>query len=120
MSKEELTTGEAAVRLGESDRLVRLWCKQGRFPNARLVSHPRGDYWTIPVGDLKTFVKPKPGPAPKPKTNDAPASKKKGSLPATPKFGSIELQTKTTRKLDQTVKRAAEKEMGGRKKGGKR
>lgn len=78
MSVEELTTSEAASRLGESDRLVRLWCKQGRFPNARLVSHPRGDYWTIPASDLKSFVKPRPGPAPKPKTNGAGASKKKG------------------------------------------
>jgi hypothetical protein len=69
MSTEELTTSEAAARLGESDRLVRLWCKQGRFPNARLVSHPRGDYWTIPASDLKSFVKPKPGPVPKLKSN---------------------------------------------------
>jgi hypothetical protein len=81
MSVEELTTSKAAARLGESDRLVRLWCKQGRFPNARLVEHPRGDYWVIPAGDLKTFVKPKPGPVPKAKLNGtAPAKKgaKKG------------------------------------------
>jgi len=76
MSTEELTTGEAAARLGESDRLVRLWCKQGRFPNARLVSHPRGDYWTIPAGDLKTFVKPKPGPVPKSKADGQKPTKK--------------------------------------------
>ncbi len=76
MSTEELTTGEAAARLGESDRLVRLWCKQGRFPNARLVSHPRGNYWTIPARDLQDFVKPRPGPAPNPKAAKTLAKRK--------------------------------------------
>lgn len=65
MSANELTTTQAAAHLGESDRLVRLWCQQGRFPNARRVEHPRGDYWVIPTGDLKDFIKPKPGPKPK-------------------------------------------------------
>lgn len=65
MGKSGLMTKEAADRLGESDRLVRLWCQQGRFPNARLVEHPRGDYWLIPARDLARFVKPKPGPIPK-------------------------------------------------------
>ncbi|MBA3766892.1 MAG: hypothetical protein H0W99_07870 [Acidobacteria bacterium] len=32
----------------------------------------------------------------------------------------IESQTKTTRKLDRTVKRDAEKQMAGKKKGGKK
>jgi len=62
---EDLTTKQAAERLGESDRVVRLWCAGGRFPNARRVEHPRGDYWIIPAADLKNFVKPKPGPVPK-------------------------------------------------------
>lgn len=66
MSSKELTTKEAAAQLGESDRLVRLWCQQERFPNARRVAHPRGDYWLIPAGDLARFVKPRPGPVPKP------------------------------------------------------
>ena len=76
MSTETLTTSEAAARLGESDRLVRLWCKQGRFPGAKLVEHPRGDYWTIPASDLKGFVKPKPGPVPKAKANGSFSAKK--------------------------------------------
>lgn len=75
MGNETLTTGEAAARLGESDRLVRLWCKQGRFPGAKLVEHPRGDYWTIPAGALKDFVRPKPGPVPKAKP-EKPAGKR--------------------------------------------
>ncbi len=75
MNKNELTTKEAAARLEESDRLVRLWCQQGRFPNAHLVEHPRGDYWSIPAHDVQNFIKPKPGPVPKQATA---ASKKKG------------------------------------------
>jgi hypothetical protein len=74
--KDELTTRQAAERLGESDRLVRLWCQQERFPGAHLVEHPRGDYWLIPVSDLEGFVKPKPGPVPKAKPETA---TKKGS-----------------------------------------
>ena len=70
MAKSELMTREAAKRLGESERLVRLWCKQGRFPHARLVAHPRGDYWVIPERDLKGFDKPKPGRMPARKTFD--------------------------------------------------
>ncbi len=34
--------------------------------------------------------------------------------------GTIASQTKTTRKLDRTVKRDAEKQMAGKKKGGKK
>lgn len=77
MNKDELTTRKAAERLGESDRLVRLWCKQGRFPGAHLVEHPRGDYWLIPAGDLQNFVKPKPGPVPKPKGEGQKKGKKR-------------------------------------------
>ncbi len=65
MNKSELTTKEAATQLGESERLVRLWCQQGRFPNAHRVEHPRGDYWVIPIDDTRNFTKPKPGPVPK-------------------------------------------------------
>jgi hypothetical protein len=79
MNGKELTTSEAAATLGESDRLVRLWCQQGRFPNARRVKHPRGDYWVIPTSDLKDFVKPKPGPVPKAKADDQSTAKKQSS-----------------------------------------
>jgi len=64
---KELTTTEAAERLGVAQVTVRLWCKQGRFPHARLVEHPRGDYWLIPPGDLNGVAPRKPGPVPKAK-----------------------------------------------------
>ncbi len=69
MNKSEFTTKEAAAELDESERLVRLWCQQGRFPHARRVEHPRGDYWLIPKHDVESFTKPKPGPVPKASSN---------------------------------------------------
>jgi len=75
MNTEGLTTREAAARLDESERLVRLWCQQGRFPHARRVEHPRGDYWVIPPRDIKGFVKPRPGPVPKAKPEQANSKK---------------------------------------------
>ena len=93
MTENELTTRQAAERLGESDRVVRLWCQQGRFASAHLVEHPRGDYWAIPENDLKNFVKPKPGPVPKAKAEE------------------------TTHGLNTAFKAATER---GKKKGGKK
>ena len=85
MNKSELTTREAAAALDESERLVRLWCQQGRFPNARRVEHPRGDYWVVPSSDVATFTKPKPGPTPKAKAEDA--TTKRTTTKATAKKG---------------------------------
>ncbi len=58
MADQELTTTEVAERLKAADVTVRLWCRQGRFPNARLVEHPRGDYWVIPESEVKKFEPP--------------------------------------------------------------
>jgi len=71
MANQELTTTEAAERLNVADVTVRLWCRQGKFPNARAVSTPRGSIWYIPENDLKTFQQPKTGRPPK-----APAKKR--------------------------------------------
>lgn len=61
----DLTTTQVAARLGVGKSTVNLWCTQGRFKNARLEVHPRGDYWLIPEADLVNFVKPKMGRPPK-------------------------------------------------------
>jgi transcriptional regulator with XRE-family HTH domain len=114
MSKR-LTTSEVAQRLGVGKSTVNLWCNQGRFPNAEHVEEARGPVWYIPDSDLVGFEKPAKGRPPK--ANGAAPSKKKSALPATPKLGTIETQTRTTRRLDQSVKRDAEREMGGKKKG---
>jgi len=67
----DLTTSEVATRLGKENRLVRLWCQQGRFPNARAEETPRGPVWYIPESDLKGFTAPTMGRPPKPKSGTA-------------------------------------------------
>lgn len=77
MTNSELTSTQVAERFDVSPATVRLWCSQGKFAHARLVEHPRGDYWVIPENDLKGFEPPKMGRPPKPKANGA--GGKKGS-----------------------------------------
>jgi excisionase family DNA binding protein len=57
----ELTTSQAAERLGVGKSTVNLWCRQGRFPNARSEDTPRGPVWLIPESDLENFSPPKMG-----------------------------------------------------------
>jgi hypothetical protein len=73
---KNLTTSEAAEKLKVAPVTVRLWCRQGRFPNAYSEDTPRGVVWYIPPGDLSDVEPRKPGPVPKSKTNGA--AKKKG------------------------------------------
>jgi excisionase family DNA binding protein len=78
MSDRELTTAEAAERLNVAERTIRLWCQQGRFPNARPEETPFGAYWKIPEIDLKDFQPPKMGrPRKEPATTPAKKSRKK-------------------------------------------
>jgi excisionase family DNA binding protein len=118
MRGEMLTTSQVAERLGVGRSTVNLWCRQGKFPNAEARQEVIGNVWYVPESDLEGFQPPKMGrPPSKTKANGAAPSKKKSALPATPKLGTIETQTRTTRRLDQSVKRDAEREMGGKKKG---
>ena len=64
-SMGDLTTKQAAERLGKDGRLVRLWCQQGRFPHAYLQETPRGPIWLIPENDLKGFEPPPMGRPPR-------------------------------------------------------
>ena len=56
-----LTTGEAAERLGAAQVSIRVWCQQGRFPNAKHF----GRDWMIPETDLAGFEKRDRGRPPK-------------------------------------------------------
>ena len=76
MDKTELSTSEVAHQLKVGKSTVNLWCQQGRFKNARLVEHPRGNYWTIPASDLIGFEKPKMGRPPKTKAESSKVSRK--------------------------------------------
>lgn len=64
---ERLTTSKAAERLKVSQPTVKLWCRQGKFPNAELVETPRGPVWMIPNADLENFEPPRMGRPPKAK-----------------------------------------------------
>jgi excisionase family DNA binding protein len=50
---ELLTVIQAAERLAAGESSVRIWCAEGRFPNARHY----GKMWLIPETDLAGFVK---------------------------------------------------------------
>ncbi len=67
----ELTTTQAADRLGVGKSTVNLWCRQGRFPNAYAKEEARGAVWYIPESDLKGFSPPAMGRPPKPKPGKA-------------------------------------------------
>jgi excisionase family DNA binding protein len=64
---EKLTTAQVAERLDVSRPTVKLWCRQGRFPNALLEEETRGPVWRIPESDLKDFSPPTMGRPPKAK-----------------------------------------------------
>jgi len=62
---DELTAAQVAERLEVGRSTVNLWCRQGKFPGARIEASPVGDYWMIPASDLKDFQPPKRGRTPK-------------------------------------------------------
>ena len=51
-SAKILTVKQAAERLESSRSTIRLWCQQGKFPNAKKIVTPVGEHWEIPEGDL--------------------------------------------------------------------
>jgi hypothetical protein len=59
-----LTTTQAAALLKVAQPTVKLWCRQGKFPNAQLEETPRGPVWQIPESDLENFETPKIGRPP--------------------------------------------------------
>jgi excisionase family DNA binding protein len=81
----DLTIQQAAERLGVGRSTVNLWCRQGRFPNARVEETPLGSYWLIPERDLVGFEPPKMGRPPKSEAVAAKptkAAKKPGAKPS--------------------------------------
>ena len=56
-----LTTKQAAEKIGVKQVTVRSWCEKGLFKNARKENSPRGEYWIIPEADLEGFEPPPKG-----------------------------------------------------------
>ncbi len=73
-----LKVPDVAERLNVLTSTIRIWCRNGRFPNAVHEETLRGPVWLIPESDLKGFEKRERGRPPKNKsvTN----GKKKGSV----------------------------------------
>jgi hypothetical protein len=59
MSGTELSTTQAAKKMGVSVHTIRLWCRRGLLPHAREVQESRGSVWVIPERDLEGFEPPK-------------------------------------------------------------
>ena len=57
----DLATKDVARRLRKGVSTISLWCRQGRFPNARAEETPRGPVWLIPESDLENFKTPEVG-----------------------------------------------------------
>jgi excisionase family DNA binding protein len=76
--RSELTAAQVAERLDVGRSTVNLWCRQGRFPGARVENSPVGQYWLIPESDIKNFARPKRGPKPGAKATTNGNGKKKG------------------------------------------
>lgn len=72
----DLTVAQVAERLDVGRSTVNLWCRQGRFPGARVEDSPVGTYWLIPESDLKDFSPPKRGRVPKPKSEETTLAKR--------------------------------------------
>jgi predicted site-specific integrase-resolvase len=77
VNERKLTPAEVAERLNVSVITVRLWCRRGLFPRAESIDTPRGSYWEIPEGDVKSFNQPSMGRPPKPKEEKASKVSKK-------------------------------------------
>ena len=76
--KETLTTAQAAERLNVAQPTVKLWCRQGRFPNAAIEQTARGPVWQIPASDLKGFTPPQMGRPKKAPPVETAAKKSRG------------------------------------------
>ena len=108
MNKIAYTASEAAALLGITPSRVRQMIASGEieadwFGNNRLI--------TAAALEKAKQRKTKPGPTPKAQPAQPGANSEK--------HGTIEAQTRTTRKLNKAIKQSADKEMSSRKKGGK-
>lgn len=87
-SMSDLTTTQAAERLGVTRHTVGIWCRRGLLPGAYELDAGRGKVWLIPPNALEGFTPPKPtGRPPKAKTAKKPAGtsrKKAGAKTSIP------------------------------------
>lgn len=51
--EKKLTVIQVAEKLEASRATISRMCRQGKFPNAKKIESPIGDYWEIPESDLE-------------------------------------------------------------------
>lgn len=61
MSEKYLKASEVAKIYEVTSWAVKVWAKNGLFPNARREETVAGSVWLIPEGDLENFKKPEMG-----------------------------------------------------------
>lgn len=50
-----LTIREIHENTGIAISTLSKWCRLGKFPNAKKINSPAGEYWEIPEDDWKIF-----------------------------------------------------------------
>jgi hypothetical protein len=78
----DLTTTQAAERLGVTRHTVGIWCRRGLLAGAYEIDAGRGKVWLIPPKALEGFTPPKPTGRPPKAKAEKPArrsSRKKGN-----------------------------------------
>ena len=58
---KEFTIAQLAEKFQRDRSSILRWIQSGKFPNARLITSPLGEYWIIPAGDIENFKLPTPG-----------------------------------------------------------
>jgi len=53
VSEQILTVKEVAERLESSRSTITLWCREGKFPNAKKIVTRVSEHWEIPASDVK-------------------------------------------------------------------
>lgn len=61
MSEKYLKASEVAKKYEVTSWAVKVWVKNGLFPNAKLEETVAGSVWLIPESDLVDFKKPEMG-----------------------------------------------------------
>ncbi len=70
-----LSLKQVSEKTGAPASSVRLWVRQGRFPNAKLETTPVGSFWLVPETDIEGLELRSPG-RPVGSKNKKPAKKK--------------------------------------------
>lgn len=55
LAMKKLTIREIHEKTGIAVPTLSRWCRKGKFPNAKKITSPSGEYWEIPEADWKAI-----------------------------------------------------------------